>query len=60
MELGYDGCMSRGSHMLPILINHKIHHTLTYCEIILSIIIPKHITCSPTCLSVETGDKYRY
>ena len=44
-------------HMLPILINYKvIHHTLTYWEIILSMIIPEHITYSPTCLSVETDD----
>ena len=47
--------------MLPILINYKvIHHTLTYWEIILSMIIPKHMTYSPTCLTVETDDKHRY
>ena len=47
--------------MLPILINYKvIHHTLTYWEIILSLIIPKHVTYSPTCLSVETDDKHCY
>ena len=54
-ELGYDG------HMLPILINYKvIRHTLTYWEIILSMIIPKHIAHSPTYLTVETDDKHRY
>ena len=47
--------------MLPILINYKfIHHTLTYWEIILSMIIPKHITYSPTCLTVQTDNKHRY
>ena len=47
--------------MLPILINYKvIHHTLAYWEIILSIIIPKHIAYSPTCLTLETDDKHRY
>ena len=35
--------------MLPILISYKIiHHTLTYWEIILSMIILIHITYSPT------------
>ena len=52
-DLGYDG------HMLPI--NFKvIHHTLTYWEIILAMIIPKQITYSPTRLSLETDDKHRY
>ena len=47
--------------MLPVLINYKvIHHTLTYWEIILSMIIPKHIAHSTTCLKVETDDKHRY
>ena len=47
--------------MLPILINYKvIHYTLTYWEIIISMIIPKHIAYSPTCLTVETDDKHRY
>ena len=46
--------------MLPILINYKvIHHTLTNWEIIISMIIPKHITYSSTCLSVDTDDKHR-
>ena len=57
-ELGYDG------HMLPILINYKVsHHTLTYCEIITSVIIPIHITYSPTwhqwrlmiCIAIDNG-----
>ena len=53
--LGYDG------HMLPILIHYEvIHHTLTYGEIILTMIIPKHITYSDTCISVETDDSHRY
>ena len=44
--------------MLPILINYKvINHTLTYIEIIISMILPKHIAYSPTCLTVETDDK---
>ena len=47
--------------MPPILINYRVvHHTLTYWEIILSMIILKHITYSPTCLSVETDEKHRY
>ena len=52
---GYNG------HRLPILINYKvIHHTLTYREIILSMIISKHTAYSPTCLTVGTDDKHRY
>ena len=44
-ELGDDG------HLIPIHIKCKvIRHTLTYWEIIQSIIIPIHITCSPTSL----------
>ena len=56
--------------MLPILIycinmqfiNSLIHllYTLTCWEIILFMIIPKHITYSPTCLSVVADDKHRY
>ena len=47
--------------MLPILINYKvIHHTLTYREIILSMIIFILITYSPTYLSAETDDMHRY
>ena len=47
--------------MLPILINYMaIHHTLTYWGIILSMITPIHITCSPTYPSVETGDMHHY
>ena len=50
-EFGYAG------KILPILINYMvIHHTLTYCGIILSMINPIHITYSPTYPSVETGD----
>ena len=57
-ELGY------ACNMLPILINQKvIHHTLTYCRIILSMIIPIHITYSPLihqwrlmiCIAIDNG-----
>ena len=49
-ELGYDG------HMLHILMDYKvIRHTLTYGEIILSMIINIHITYSPTYSSLETA-----
>ena len=54
-------------HMLPILINYMvIHHTLTYCGIILSMINPTHITYSPTypsvwrlviCIAIDNGSK---
>ena len=54
-EFGFAG------HLLPILINYMvIHHTLTYWGIILSMINPIHITCSPTYSSVETDDMHRY
>ena len=47
--------------MLPILISYTvIHHTLTYCEIILSVIILIYITYSPTYLSAESDDMHRY
>ena len=43
-------------HMLPILTNYKvIYHTLTYRGIILSMIIPIHITYSPSHLYIS-GD----
>ena len=54
-EFGYAG------YMLPILINYKvIHHTLTYSGIILSMIIPVHLTYCTTYSSVETHDMHRY
>ena len=54
-ELGYNG------HMLHILMNYKvIRHTLTYWEIIISMIIPIHITYSLIYSSLETADVRRY
>ena len=59
--LKYTNVFGYAGHMLPILINYKvIHHTLTYSGIILSMIIPIHITYSPTYPSVETDDMHRY
>ena len=54
-EFGYAG------HVLPILISYKVsHHTLTYKEIILSIITPIHKPYCPIYPSVGTDDMHRY
>ena len=45
---------SGDGHLLPILINYKVAHTLTFRKIILPMIIPMNITYSPTYPSVES------